>query len=138
MDHKYDLMKGKRAFVHWFVGQGMEEQELDEAREVLKLLMQSPRRDIENRANDMLKAFQQRLLAIGKAGTVPPEDWFMMCRAIHEARVPVDDDLQMALADAGFSPEVPDGPPEEMVRMVSGIAKMLAATLRFGNASISW
>ena len=25
LDHKFDLMYAKRAFVHWFVGEGMEE-----------------------------------------------------------------------------------------------------------------
>ena len=55
-------------------------------------------------ADDMLDAFQQRLIAIGKAGLIPREDWFMMCSAMNEARVPVDDDMQIALADAGFKP----------------------------------
>lgn len=25
VDHKFDLMYSKRAFVHWYVGEGMEE-----------------------------------------------------------------------------------------------------------------
>ena len=33
MNHKYDLMRRKRAFVHWYVGNGMEEAEFDEAYE---------------------------------------------------------------------------------------------------------
>jgi len=33
LDHKFDLMYTKRAFVHWFVGEGMEEGEFNEARE---------------------------------------------------------------------------------------------------------
>ena len=28
LDHKFDLMFQKRAFVHWYVGEGMEEGEL--------------------------------------------------------------------------------------------------------------
>ncbi|KAA8495544.1 Tubulin alpha-2 chain [Porphyridium purpureum] len=33
IDHKFDLMFAKRAFVHWMVGEGMEEGEFTEARE---------------------------------------------------------------------------------------------------------
>jgi len=35
---KYDLMYSQRAFVHWFVGEGMEEGEFAEAREDLGFL----------------------------------------------------------------------------------------------------
>ena len=31
MNHKFKLMQKKRAFVHWYVGNGMEEAEFDEA-----------------------------------------------------------------------------------------------------------
>lgn len=33
MNSKYNLLRRKRAFVHWFVGNGMEEGEFDEAYE---------------------------------------------------------------------------------------------------------
>lgn len=38
IDHKFDLMYSKRAFVHWYVGEGMEENEFRQARDDLAAL----------------------------------------------------------------------------------------------------
>lgn len=40
IDHKFDMMFAKRAFVHWYCGEGMEEIEFHEARENLAALEQ--------------------------------------------------------------------------------------------------
>ncbi|MGD0102458.1 MAG: hypothetical protein ABSC06_00295 [Rhodopila sp.] len=77
-------------------------------------------------ADEMLDAFTERLIALGKDATIPRDDWFMMCTALTQARVPVSNAVQMALADAGFKADEDAGPPEQMLETIRGFMDELA------------
>eukprot|EP00058_Branchiostoma_floridae_P009609 XP_002595097.1 hypothetical protein BRAFLDRAFT_60134 [Branchiostoma floridae] len=51
LDHKFDLMYAKRAFVHWYIREGMEEEEFTQAREDLAEL----EKDYEEIAADFVE-----------------------------------------------------------------------------------
>ncbi len=74
----------------------------------------------------MLNDYQQRLIALGKAATLDQPDWFAMATALSEARVPVSDAIQTALAEAGMTIANP-GPPEEMMAALRGLSDELAS-----------
>ena len=73
----------------------------------------------------MLSDYQQRLIALGEAKTIPQADWFAMASAMTHARVPVSEDVKVALANAGFTLEDIE-PTDDMVGMLRGFLDQMA------------
>lgn len=77
-------------------------------------------------ASRMLDAYQQRLIGLGRAGTLAQADWFAMAAALTHARVPVSDAVQQVLADAGMATAATTAPPEAMLAALRGLSDELA------------
>ncbi|XP_049829420.1 tubulin alpha-1 chain-like isoform X2 [Schistocerca gregaria] len=57
LNHKFDLMYNRRAFVHWYVAEGMEEGEFGEAREDLAALERDYAEVANDSSDNMLEEF---------------------------------------------------------------------------------
>jgi len=79
-------------------------------------------------AERMLDEYQQTLIKLGEARTLPQEDWFMMASALTEARVPVSEEVQTALASAGLTLQELE-PTADMQGMLRGFLDELANML---------
>lgn len=77
-------------------------------------------------AEEMLDAYMEKLIALAQDPAFPRDDWFLMCTALTQARVPIPESVQIGLAEAGFKVEEHDGPPEQMMETLRGFMDELA------------
>ncbi len=77
-------------------------------------------------ANRMLHDYQQRLIDLGHEEALDQQDWFALAAALSEARVPVSDEVQQALAEAGMTIADP-APPEELLTALRDVSAEMAS-----------
>ncbi len=65
-------------------------------------------------AQSMVDAFLQRLIAVGSAAVLTPDDFAMLCRSLGEARIRLSQETRVELAEAGLV--FPDEPSVEDMR----------------------
>lgn len=80
-------------------------------------------------AVEMLEDYQRTLIELGEEKAIALEDWFMMAQAMTEARVPVSEEMQTKLAEAGFSGEE-SASPEEMMTALRGFLDDMAGMVK--------
>lgn len=76
-------------------------------------------------AKRMLTDYQQRMIDLGREETLDQQDWFALAAAMTEARVPVSDNVQQALAEAGMTIAEP-APPEELLSALRSVSADMA------------
>ncbi|MBS0638230.1 MAG: hypothetical protein U1E70_23180 [Acetobacteraceae bacterium] len=77
-------------------------------------------------AKRMLSDYQQRMIELGREETLDQQDWFALAAAMTEARVPVSDEVQQALAEAGMTIAEP-APPEELLASLRSVSAEMAS-----------
>ncbi|HVZ07660.1 hypothetical protein [Rhodopila sp.] len=76
-------------------------------------------------ADRMLLDYQHRLIELGQEELLDQQDWFAMAAALTDARVPVSDNVQQALAEAGMAIAEP-APPEELLASLRAVSAEMA------------